>query len=71
MNSDGIYTLENTNWPKLKYTESGEEVGRYQNMTWYTVKTVYEKTADGVTASTYLNGQLTNAGVRNSKGSSD
>ena len=65
LNSDGTYTPDNRSWPKLKYAESGEEVGRYQNMTWYTVKTVYEKTADGVTASTYVNGQLTDAGMRN------
>lgn len=65
LNSDGTYTPDNKSWPKLKYAESGAEVGRYQNMTWYTVKTVYEKTADGVTASTYLNGQLTDAGMRN------
>ena len=65
LNSNGTYTPDNKSWPKLKYAESDEEVGRYQNMTWYTVKTVYEKTADGVTASTYLNGQLTDAGMRN------
>ena len=65
LNSDGTYTPDNKSWPKLKYAGSGAEVGRYQNMTWYTVKTVYEKTADGVTASTYLNGQLTDAGMRN------
>lgn len=65
LNSDGTYTPDNKSWPKLKYADSGAEAGRYQNMTWYTVKTVYEKTADGVTASTYLNGQLTDAGMRN------